>query len=139
MTACAATFVTKSPSVPLSVEMSIAERMVVGAAVSSVYAWLDTGPSLPARSVTFSSMLLAPERVAPVQLTAVPDTEPVTSAQVAPPSTEPRSRSPAASGALSAPVIVCAATFVTKSPSTPVSAEMSSPETPVVGAAASTV
>ena len=100
---------------------------------------MAAGPSFPAASATLSWMLPEPARVTPVQFRAVPDTEPLTSVQVAPPSAEPRSFSPAARGASSEPVTVCAAVLVTKSPSTALSAEISRDESVVVGAAVSSV
>ena len=72
-------------------------------------------PSLPAASVTLNSIELLPDSVAPSQLIAVPLALLVTSVQVVPPSTEPYRISPTASGALSVPVMVCAAVLVRKS------------------------
>ena len=72
-------------------------------------------PVQPPESVTLKTMLLAPLRVAPVQLMAVPLAMPVMTLQVLPLSTEPYRMSPTASAALKVPVMVCDAVLVMKS------------------------
>ena len=75
-------------------------------------------PVLPARSVTLKTMLglvALADRVAPVQLIAVPLALLVMSVQVAPPSTEPYRMSPVLRAAESVALMVCAAVEVFRS------------------------
>ena len=85
-------------------------------------------------------MLLLPDKVAPVQLMAVPLAMLVIVVQVLPPSTEPYKMSPVLSAALSVALMVCAAVCVVKSVAlVPVSALNTTPLTVSVGAVVSTV
>ena len=72
-------------------------------------------PSLPAASLTLSLSVLLPASVTPDQARLVPLTALLRSVQVAPLSSEPKTFSPAASGALRLPVMICEAAVVMKS------------------------
>ena len=125
---------------PVSALMVMPETVVVGAVVSSTYTVLPVLlPVLPARSVTLKTMLLLPDKVAPVQLMALPLAMLVIVVQVLPPSTEPYKMSPVLSAALSVALMVCAAVCVVKSVAlVPVSALNTTPLTVSVGAVVST-
>ena len=91
-------------------------------------------PTLPARSTTLKTIVLLPDRTAPVQLIAVPLTMLVMLDQELPLSKEPYSTSSAESAAEIDPVIVWAAALVTKSAALPpVSVLMSMPDIHTVG------
>ena len=78
-------------------------------------------------------------RVAPVQLTAVPETNEEIFTQLDPPSTDPKSLSLAPNAALRVPVIVCEGVFVKKSLSeVPLSTNISMDPTLAVGTTVST-
>ena len=93
---------------------------------------------MPAASLVFSISVLLPASVAPSQASVVPETLAVMSTQVAPPSSEPRTRSPAASGAFKVAPIVWSAVFVMKSVAlAPLSFDRWMPEKATVGAVTS--
>ena len=90
-------------------------------------------PTLPARSVMRNAiallLVLLASKLA-LQLMAVPLAVGVMTLQVAPPSSEPSSTSPAVKAPLSTPVMVCAAVLVMRSVlKVPVSALSATPET----------
>ena len=95
-------------------------------------------PSLPAASTTFSCSVSLPDRTTPSHDRVVPATLAVMSLQVAPLSSEPYTMSPAASGADSVALTVCAAVLVIRSVLLgPVSADSATPLKPTVGAVVS--
>ncbi len=115
-----------SPVEPES-SLNVVIEGAAGAEASSVYGWLAIALSPPNESSTLNWIAWVPERsVAVSQTMEVPVALAVMSTQVVPPSTEARriSPEPVSTGWLKVAVMVCAATFVTKSPAAPLSAEI---------------